>query len=169
MMIDSARLSKKPVFWIVLGLILLLIAVVAFSFFGTPATPSPTTNTGDLVQSTVLKRAPVGQLVEGFPKELILDKGAKLVDSAEYQSPTPGDKKLEATYATGKSLDEIRKSYLSYFQKEGWKVLVDQQPSGDSDYILAAEEGGDYVKIRLAQTVFLRGYNCSVVVEFNHS
>jgi hypothetical protein len=66
--------------------------------------------------------APAGQLIAGFPKELVLDPAAQISKSyaINYSSST---NQYTANWISSSSIDDLYREYLSYFASHGWAVI----------------------------------------------
>ncbi|RJQ14560.1 hypothetical protein C4553_00600 [Candidatus Parcubacteria bacterium] len=85
--------------------------------------------------------APQGQVVEGFPTELVLDNEARLNNSysIKYDEKT---KQYSVSFSSNQSAASLLASYKQYFTKEGWLIINEtnlQQVKG----IYAREVGVD--------------------------
>lgn len=85
----------------------------------------------------VLKfEAPVGQIVNGFPKELLnIAKDTKITKSANYDLIENGDKSeiITTTYTTKASISDLFAAYIEYFTDSGYTITRTTSSSGLSN------------------------------------
>ncbi len=75
--------------------------------------------------------APAGQLVSGFPSELVLDSKALVKESYSIDSSTTSQK--TAIFNSNKSTYEFFVLSRDYFIKAGWKLTnIEADPKGDN-------------------------------------
>jgi hypothetical protein len=65
--------------------------------------------------------APSGQLISGFPKELILDQTA-LIDKSYTIGYAYNLNQYTATWNSSSSMDGLYNQYLNYFTSHGWTI-----------------------------------------------
>lgn len=111
-------MQKKNQAWIWVGVIVVVVIVV-FALvwkpgFMTPAAPAP-------------QHASSGQIVPGFPQQLVLDSGAQVSNSYSlvYASSTQYTTQVNSSSSVSDSFG----SYQSYFQTNGWTILNLSQSS----------------------------------------
>lgn len=78
-------------------------------------------------EAVIVKKAKPGELVEGFPKELIVSTDAKIRGSAENLSKSSNTQFLVSSYETSENISKIEEYYLDYFEKNGWQVVNKKQ------------------------------------------
>jgi hypothetical protein len=119
-------LFKKPIFWIVLGVVLVVVSALLYvlPLINKPAIieeAKPVDNSPK-ISEILIKGAPQGKLVEGFPADLIVDKSAVITGSAENNSSDPKIQFLVTTYKTELSFPVIYQRYKSYFESNNWNI-----------------------------------------------
>jgi hypothetical protein len=126
-------LFKKPIFWIILGVILFIFAVILYflpSLLNKPDAiieeTKPVTVTPD-INKIIVEKAPQGELITGFPSGLIVDKSAIINGSAENVSNDPKTQILATSYKTELSATVINQKYLDMFKKEQWTIYNNNQ------------------------------------------
>lgn len=114
-------------FIIALIIIVVVAAIVGALYF----------NFSKFQEETESVRAPApvyaaqGEIVRGFPAELILDEGARVEQSyiIEY---APNLKQYTATYSSAASMTSLFSRYRQFFQTNGWDItneITDQAAS----------------------------------------
>jgi hypothetical protein len=98
------------------AIMLIAVAVVAgliiYAFLRTPATPSGSGPSGPLPTY-----APQGQLVAGFPSQLILEPQAQISQSYSLSG------EVVAEWNSSTSIDDLYNEYQNYFSSNGWNIL----------------------------------------------
>jgi len=72
----------------------------------------------------VLTSAPKGEIIAGFPKELILDKAAE-VGSSYSLSYNANLNQYSASYNSALSMNKLYGQYKSYYEDNGWTITND--------------------------------------------
>jgi hypothetical protein len=104
--------TKRIWIWTGVVIVLLLILVLLGAFSGKNNQP---------VTQGVPTYAPQGQLVTGFPQELVLDPTAQLGGSYGINYSTSTNQ-YTAMWTSSKSLDDLYSAYKTYFQNNGWTI-----------------------------------------------
>ncbi len=98
-----------------------------------------------------------GELTPGFPKELILDDGAKLSDS--YSIAYDANlKQYTATFDSQKSMKDLFALYQSYFPKNEW-MITNQITKYTTSRGLYAKKNNDEIGVAI-----ISGDNANQVV-----
>jgi hypothetical protein len=111
-------MQKENQAWIWVGvvavIVILVVAVVWKPKSATPVTTGPT-------------HAPAGQIVAGFPQQLVLDSNAQVDTSyaLNYASTTQYTTQINSS----SSVSTTFASYQKYFQSNGWTILNLSQSS----------------------------------------
>ena len=120
--------SKKLIFLILVCLILIVAAGLFYSFFSIqnepPVADTTETKTTPDINKIIVAKAEVGELVEGFPSDLIVDKDAIITGSAENVSNDPKVQFLVTTYKTNLSSSVIYQRYKNYFESNDWNIKI---------------------------------------------
>jgi hypothetical protein len=128
---NKSKGSKKSgqVIGIIVLVVLVVLAVVFAAYFWKGQKPVivPVVKTVATSTSPFLQKAEPGQIVIGFPKELIVDKKATKISSAENVSKDPKSQFLVTTYRSTESIDALEKAYVSFFKTNKWTVLADKK------------------------------------------
>jgi hypothetical protein len=81
--------------------------------------------------------APGGQVVSGFPKELLLNHGAAFLNSYSINYSSSTDQ-YTAVWDTTSSVTDVYADYLSYFDRNGWVITKQIAQYPDSRGLFAA-------------------------------
>lgn len=120
--------------WIWVGLaVLVLVLVLLFSGAFKPSSPTPTPSSG-----ATPVYAPQGELVAGFPTELILDTSARTTQSysINYSSSTS---QYTANFTSNESMLKLYGDYKTYFPQNGWTIVNDTTSYKDSRSLYAKQ------------------------------
>jgi hypothetical protein len=127
---------KKPKNQKIIGIVVLValvvVAVLFASYFwkNNVAQQVPVSkNTSNIDPNVILQKAKSGEVVAGFPKELIVDKNATNITSAENASKDPSKRLIVSSYQTTESFDSLDKMYNAFFKTQGWVVYQDKKDS----------------------------------------
>jgi len=107
---------KDPkVIWAWVGGVIVVIALVVSAFWRF-------SGAGNKVAVGSVVAAPTGQLVAGFPHELILDAAAQVSDSysIDYSSSTD---QYTTEWVSSSSAATLAQAYVQYFASSGWTVV----------------------------------------------
>lgn len=85
-----------------------------------------------------LTTAPEGQLAQGFPPDLILEKDAELQKS--YRVDSKGVSQPAATYVSSRTLAENIAAFRDYFDKNGWALTHEATVEEGSGTFFYAEK-----------------------------
>src|SRR6267142_910019 len=106
--------------WVWVGIaVVILAALVAVFYKRTPATPPSTTNPpGEQVNPVYAAK---GQVVSGFPQNLILDSGAT-VNSSYSINYSDTTNQYTAQWTSPKSVAAVYTEYQTYLPANGWTI-----------------------------------------------
>jgi len=122
-------MQNKNQVWIWVGVVVVVLAVV-FVFVWKPMPSAP---------NDVPVHAPAGQLVSGFPSQLVLDSSAPVGSSysLKYSSSTS---QYTAQLNSSNSVSAEFTSYQSYFSANGWTIGDSNQSSPTLESIYATND-----------------------------
>lgn len=123
---------KRPVFIIILVLVVLGLCALGYYFIQN--------NKKLVVNDVFVEQAEDGQLLEGFPEGLIIDKNAVIVASAENVSNTPGLRVFVTSYKTNLSLEQLEKGYTDFIKANGFNVVSNSSKEQGSLSIMAVSK-----------------------------
>ena len=111
-------MQKKNQAWIWVGAVIVVVIVV-FALVWKPGSATP--------EGPAPMRAPAGQIVAGFPQQLVLDSSAQVNNSysLNYASTTQYTTQVNSSSSVSASFA----SYQSYFNANGWTILNLSQSS----------------------------------------
>ena len=99
--------------------ILIAVAVIAglviYGFLRTPASAPSTPGSGS--SSSMPTYAAQGQLISGFPSELILEPQAQISESYSLSGEDV------AQWNSNTSIDDLFNEYQNYFSSNGWNII----------------------------------------------
>ena len=127
---NSFRMTQKSIYWISAIVIVLLVAGGIFVFRNAA---KPKSGAGSSTKTTAVVQpvfAPKGQLVDTFPKELIM--GGNSVTQTSYKVSDANSNQSTAVYDTSDAVGTIYQGYLAYFSKNGYS-LINKQISANGD------------------------------------
>jgi hypothetical protein len=124
----SLNLFKKPATWVVIGLVFVAVVLYCYLLIFTPKSVIPVVekkasnnNLKELVVSDVfVKQANNGQMLEEFPKGLIVDKDAVILASAESVTTSTSTRTFVTSYITKLTIEQLEKKYLEYTKANGF-------------------------------------------------
>ncbi|MBN2094177.1 MAG: hypothetical protein JW740_02300 [Candidatus Zambryskibacteria bacterium] len=141
---------KKPVFWVV---VVVLFAITIFLVYFlpslnlfTPSTDDVTPDSNQVVQSgdpRLVKKAPMGQVVEPFIGDYILAADAKITGSAENTSDKLNFRIFTTSFETEESLETLSQKYADYFKSSGDQVLINQATENQLNISALLKSGGN--------------------------
>ena len=128
-------------YWIGAIVIVLLVAGCAYALRNA-AKPKPKAGSpAKMMEVLQPVFAPKGQVVDTFPKELIV--GGNSVPQSSYKVSYANSNESTAVYETGDSLDTVYQDYLTYFSKNGYRLINKQiAASGGSAQAFAIGASG---------------------------
>ncbi|MGC9599334.1 MAG: hypothetical protein ABSE18_03040 [Minisyncoccia bacterium] len=153
------KLEKKTAVLIIVGVIIFA-AIILYAYLYGPSWPTSPQATGP---------APVhalqGQVVAGFPQDLILDSGAQVNNSysVNYSSST---NQYTVQWNSSSAVARIYNDYLAYFPTHGWTVTnrfttrpdlrglyaVNASSSASANVTIAVQGAGSEVSVSYAVT-----------------
>ena len=130
--IDTTRKSffKTSVFVV---LILVVVGLCALGYYlvnkirsDRPETLSQNQDFKPKSLKLVLDRAPVGEIIEGFPPELILSEDAVIIDSVEQDANVKNGQILITRFVTKANPTILSGQYKDYFANKKWVIMSEQ-------------------------------------------
>lgn len=112
--------------------------------------PLPGTTSAPLAQPGAVAFAPEGELVAGFPKQLIFDNGAAMNGSysINYSSST---NQYTAAWNSSSSMESLYEAYGAYLPAHGWTILNDVTKFPTSRGLYARNASSDVSVAIIAQ------------------
>jgi hypothetical protein len=167
-----ATFLKKPLLWIIIGVVILIVIALAFYVFPSLIKKSPIASEKDTaakvltpdINKILVEKAPQGKVIEGFLSGLIVDKDAVIRGSAENASNDPATRVFATSYDTKLSLAVVNQKYLDFFKKNDW-VMGDNRIDKNSFSLFAHHAVQGSVNINF----FENGETNLVVILFNKS
>lgn len=121
-----SKTFKNWVFWIIIALIVVVLAVAylfsdkLLKYWGQNETETPKVLVYDVLpQGYKYVASPAGELPEGFPKDLVLDKKALIIRGETTTDGTGSDHKIAEFYSSS-TPSQIIGSYSSALPKKEW-------------------------------------------------
>ena len=152
-------------FWLWFGLIAIVVLIGLGAWFLLSALhPAPAPAPGNQqtagTQGTVPTYAPQGQLVSGFPKELILDSNAQLQGSyaVTYSSST---NQYTAQWISSMTMNDLFLLYKEYFLVKRWTISNEMNSVGARGF--HAENGSAAVGVAIIDNQTQRTVNITYV------
>mgnify|MGYP001594989863 FL=1 len=127
---------KNPIFLVVLVFLILILGALAYYLL--PKSNTPDNKPKEFAVSDVfVKQADNGQLVEGFPAGLVVDKDAVILASAESVTANPNLRSFGISYKTKLTSKELEKKYLDFIKANNFSVTSNQSKDQGSLSIMA--------------------------------
>ena len=128
-------------YWISVVVIVLLITGGIYVFRDADKLKSQTGSPAKTAAAVQPVFAPRGQLVDTFPKELIM--GDNSVTQTSYKVSDANSNQSTAVYNIGDAAGTVYQEYLAYFSKNGYKLINNQiSPRGDGAQAFAVGTSG---------------------------
>jgi ammonia channel protein AmtB len=121
--------KKKVVAITMIAIVVIALAISWWLFLGKYSSPNTSF-------------APTGQLVSGFPKELILDNTA-LISNSYTIGYAYNLNQYTANWTSSSSLDSLYASYAGYFASHGWTITNSSTDTPDFRGIYAVTSSTD--------------------------
>jgi len=129
--------KKKTWMWVGGGIVVLALILI-FVGGSSPSYPPPS---GPSSGSTPVY-APQGELVAGFPTELILDTSAKTTQSYSINYSSSTDQ-YTANFSSGQSMLALYGAYKTYLTQNGWTITNDMHSYTSSRGLYATKGNAD--------------------------
>lgn len=102
--------------------IIVILLLLAFWFSGMSSPDAMTGDSREIAPGQILTDAPQGDVVAGFPKELLLEEGVATDQSYSITYTDGNMSQPVVTYRSAKALDENVDAYKSYLLLNGWSI-----------------------------------------------
>lgn len=145
--------QKKAWIWIGVAIVIVVVGILIIWAVQKPSSQPAASN-------PVPSYAPMGQLVAGFPKELILDPAAQIGTSysINYSAST---NQYTAQWNSSSSMTSLYGQYKSYLQTNGWTITNDVTKYSASRGLYATQ-GSAEVSVAIMQ----QGKGSQVIVGY---
>lgn len=149
--------TKSRNIWIGVGVGALIVIVIAFIVRRAPeAAPAPSVASGNATENNLppspatSSYAAAGQLVKGFPQQLVLDTKASVGQSYSIKYTTQNVNQYTAQWNSSSSLSSEANQYETYFTTNGWKVSVNKTTAPSVRAVSAATSSG-YALVNISE------------------
>ncbi len=149
--------KQRYVVWAAVVLVL-IIAAVFFGFSGRRGVPAPTT-TGPSGPAPTY--APKGELISGFPKELILDSAARVGNSYSINYSASLNQ-YTAVWSSSSSAQTLLGKYQTYLSANGWTIPAGAAKSGKYGASVYATNVSSVVNIAIAPAAAGKGSQVTI-------
>jgi hypothetical protein len=131
-------MKDSKMLWVWVGIVVVVVIVAAWFIWGSSSRPP-------VASAPAPVYAPQGQLVAGFPSNLILDSNAAINGSysINYSSST---NQYTAEYLSSSTVKALYGQYMAYLPKNGWTVegSLTTRPTFDA---ITASEGSNQLQV----------------------
>lgn len=136
--------ARRGNLWVWVGVAVVVIAVILF-FVWKPQPYTPSTSTPSTTGNPAPVYAPQGQVVSGFPQQLLLDNSSQISSSysISYSSST---NQYTAQWSSSTSLQDLYQTYKTYLQANGWTITNDMS-SGPDRGLYAVNASNDVLSV----------------------